>query len=103
MSEERIIRRSLTERRKSKTDWARVKALPDSAIDAAIAADPDAAPVLDEEWFRTAELVMPQPKAPISIRVDREVLDWFKSQGPGYQSRMNAVLAAYVKAHGKRD
>jgi uncharacterized protein (DUF4415 family) len=101
MSEERIIRRTLTDRRKGGTDWDRVKALSDEDIDAAIAADPDAAPVLDEEWFRTAQLVMPQPKAPISIRVDREVLDWFKSQGPGYQSRMNAVLAAYVKAHSK--
>ncbi len=103
MSEEHIIRRSLTERRKGGTDWARVKALSDEDIDAAIAADPDAAPILDEEWFRTAELVMPQPKAAISIRLDREVLDWFKGQGPGYQSRINAVLAAYVKAHSKRD
>lgn len=103
MSKEAIIRRTLTERRKGGTDWDRVKALSDEDIDATIAADPDAAPVLDEEWFRTAELVMPQPKAPISIRVDREVLDWFKDQGPGYQSRMNAVLAAYVKAHRKRD
>lgn len=101
MSEERIIRRTLTERRKGGTDWARVQTLPDSAVDAAITADPDATPALDEEWFRTAQLVMPLPKAPISIRVDREVLDWFKSQGPGYQSRMNAVLAAYVKAHRK--
>jgi len=103
MSEQRIIRRTLTERRKGGTDWARVKALSDEDIDAAIAADPDAAPILDEEWFRTAELVMPQPKAAISIRLDREVLDWFKDQGPGYQSRMNAVLAAYVKAHRKGD
>jgi len=97
MSEERIIRRTLTERRKGRTDWARVEALPDSAI----AADADAAPALDDKWFRTAELVMPQPKAAISIRLDREVLDWFKDQGPGYQSRMNAVLAAYMKAHRK--
>jgi uncharacterized protein (DUF4415 family) len=98
MSEEHITRRSLTERRKGKTDWAKVKALPDSAI---APEDADAAPILDEEWFRTAELVMPQPKAAISIRLDRDVLDWFKDQGPGYQSRINAVLAAYVKAHSK--
>ena len=98
MNEEHIIRRSLTERRTGKTDWAKVKALPDSAI---APEDADAAPILDEEWFRTAELVMPQPKAAISIRLDRDVLDWFKDQGPGYQSRINAVLAAYVKAHSK--
>ena len=34
------------------------------------------------------------PKTSISLRVDREVLDWFKAQGPGYQTRMNAVLRA---------
>ncbi len=98
MSEEHIIRRSLTERRKGKTDWAQVEARADSAIDSA---DKDTAPALDDKWFRTAELVIPQPKAAISIRLDREVLDWFKDQGPGYQSRMNAVLAAYMKAHRK--
>ena len=38
------------------------------------------------------------PKASISLRVDREVLDWFKSRGTGYQSRMNAVLKAFKEA-----
>jgi uncharacterized protein (DUF4415 family) len=37
-------------------------------------------------------------KAVISLRIDREVLDWFKAQGPGYQTRMNAVLRAYREA-----
>jgi uncharacterized protein (DUF4415 family) len=37
-------------------------------------------------------------KAAISLRVDPEVLDWFKAQGPGYQTRMNAVLKAYKDA-----
>jgi len=35
------------------------------------------------------------PKAAISLRVDADVLEWFKSQGPGYQTRINAVLRAY--------
>ncbi len=38
------------------------------------------------------------PKSSISLRVDREVLDWFKAQGPGYQTRMNAVLRAFRDA-----
>ena len=38
------------------------------------------------------------PKTSISLRVDREVLDWFKAQGPGYQTRMNAVLRAFRDA-----
>jgi uncharacterized protein (DUF4415 family) len=39
-------------------------------------------------------------KTSISLRVDQEVLDWFKSQGPGYQTRMNAVLRAFRDASG---
>ena len=41
------------------------------------------------------------PKASISLRVDVDVLDWFKSAGPGYQTRMNAVLRAYKEAAAK--
>ena len=37
-------------------------------------------------------------KAAISLRVDPEVLDWFRTQGPGYQTRINAVLRAYMEA-----
>jgi uncharacterized protein (DUF4415 family) len=70
----------------------------DREIEEAVRSDPDAAPILDEEWFRTAKLVLPQRKIPVSIRVDREVIEWFKAQGPRYQSRMNAVLKAYVGA-----
>jgi uncharacterized protein (DUF4415 family) len=49
---------------------------------------------------RIARKGLPQParKAAISLRVDPEVLDWFRTQGPGYQTRMNAVLRAYVDA-----
>jgi uncharacterized protein (DUF4415 family) len=97
-----IVRRSAAEIRKHKgrVNWARVRGTTDHEIAAQIASDPDTAPMLDEEWFRTARLVMPEPKVPVSIRVDRDVLEWFKARGPRYQSRMNAVLKAYVAAHG---
>lgn len=101
MSKERIVRYKASQLPTGKTDWARVDALTDADIERAITEDPDAAPLLDEAWFREAEIVLPEPKTPISIRLDREVLDWFKDQGPGYQSRINAVLQAYVKAHRK--
>jgi uncharacterized protein (DUF4415 family) len=52
------------------------------------------APLLDEEWFKSAKLVLPERKVPISMRVDREVLEWFRAQGSRYLSRMNAVLKA---------
>lgn len=97
MREQHTVRRS-RRTRKGKTDWARVRALTDEEIDAAIASDPDAAPPLDAEWFRRARIVLPEPKVPISIRLDRDVLEWFKSKGPRYQSRINAVLRAFMEA-----
>lgn len=73
----------------------------DQEIENAAKADPDAAPILDKEWFRTAKPVLPERKVPISLRMDREVVEWFKAHGRRYQSRMNAVLKAYVHAHRK--
>ena len=58
-------------------------------------------PELDQAFFEKAVIVLPQPKASVSIRLDREVLDWFKSQGKGYQTRINALLRAYMEAHSK--
>lgn len=99
MNEERIVRRSVTELRRGKTDWARVDRLTDKEIEAAVRADPDAPPLLDGEWFRRARIVWPKTKVPVSLRLDPDVLQWFKLQGPRYQTRMNAVLRAFVDAH----
>jgi uncharacterized protein (DUF4415 family) len=71
----------------------------DADIRAAIASDPNAAPELDEEWFANAIVVYPDRKTLVSLRLDPDVLVWFKKQGKGYQTRINAVLRAYVKAH----
>ena len=101
VSAKRIVRRTPNGRRRGKTNWAHVDALSDQAIEHAVRTDPDAAPILDKRWFATATLKLPEKKVPISLRVDREVVEWFKSQGRRYQSRMNAVLKAYVDAHRK--
>ena len=58
-------------------------------------------PELDEAFFKKAVIVLPQPKASVSIRLDQEVLDWFKAQGKGYQTRINALLRAYMEAQTK--
>jgi uncharacterized protein (DUF4415 family) len=99
MSEKNIVRRSANQLKRGDTDWARVDALTDEDIDKAIAEDPDAAPILDEEWFKGAVLMIPA-KIPTSMRIDSDVMDWFKGQGRGWQTKMNAVLRAYVRAHG---
>ena len=53
---------------------------------------------LPADFFAEAVVVQPAPKQPISLRIDADVLHWFKKQGPRYQSRMNAVLRAYMSA-----
>ena len=100
MSARHIVKRTHKNQR-GKTDWARVDALSDREIEKAVKSDPDAAPILDKEWFRTAKLALPERKVPISLRMDQEVVQWFKASGRRYQSRMNAVLKAYVRAQGK--
>jgi uncharacterized protein (DUF4415 family) len=55
---------------------------------------------LDEDFWKAAKLVMPPPKKKsIHLRVDSDVLEWFRSQGRGYLSRMNAILRAYYESH----
>ena len=95
MKNERIIKRKWGERRKGKTNWAAVDALTDEEIAEAVRTDPDAAP-LDVDWSE-AVLVIPPKKKAISIRVDEDVLDFFKQQGTGYQRRINAVLRSYME------
>jgi uncharacterized protein (DUF4415 family) len=67
-----------------------------------VAADPDAAPLLDADWFDTAEVVRPPEKQIISIRVDKDVLNFFRRSGAGYQTRINAVLRAFMEHKSKR-
>ncbi|MGO3928769.1 BrnA antitoxin family protein [Rhodopseudomonas pseudopalustris] len=99
MKKENIVVRKWSDRRKGKTDWAAVDALTDEDIAKAVANDPDAAPI-DIDWS-DAVLVMPVRKKAISIRVDEDVLDFFKRGGDGYQGRINAVLRSYVQQMSK--
>ena len=101
MNAKRIVRHTGSNSRRGKTDWTAVDAMSDEMIEKAVKTDPDAAPILDKNWFKQATVVMPERKVPISIRMDREVVEWFKAHGSRYQSRMNAVLKAYVQAHRK--
>jgi len=77
----------------SRTDWRKLGDLPDDRIDTSDI------PELDEDFFREAKLRMPKGKQLVSLRVDSDVLDWFRRQGKGYQTRINAILRAYVQGH----
>jgi uncharacterized protein (DUF4415 family) len=83
-----------------RTDWARVDALIDGEIEASVRDDPDAPPIVDDDWFASAKLVMPKPKEQISIRLDRDVLEHFRRY-PRYQTRINAILRAAME-HEKK-
>jgi uncharacterized protein (DUF4415 family) len=79
-----------------RTDFARLDATTDEDIARQIAEDPDTAPEFTDAMMENAEWVMPAKKVPISFRVDPDVLTHFQEKGPGYQSRMNAVLRSYM-------
>ena len=84
------------ERLPSRTDWARRRAMTEEEIEAAAPADPEWEGLLDIDWSE-AVLVMPRRKEAISIRLDDDVLSYFKSLGSGYQTRINAVLRHFME------
>ena len=83
---------------KGKTDWTRLKSMPDADV----RFTKDAPRTLPQDWARAVAhrgLPVPPRKQQIALRVDVDVLEWFKAQGDGYQTRMNAVLREFRDAH----
>lgn len=101
MSEPSIVRTTLEDqalRPSGKTDWELLDRMTDADIAARVATDPDAADVAEVDWSK-ATWVKPQPKTPITLYVNPDVIEFFKVGGRGYQTRMNAVLTLYMRAH----
>jgi uncharacterized protein (DUF4415 family) len=95
--------RAMQARGESKSDWARASAMTEAEIEAAVAEDADEAGMVID-WAQ-ASVEVPQPKAVLNMRVDRDVLDFFRRHGRGYQTKINAVLRSYVEQmlhHDKR-
>jgi uncharacterized protein (DUF4415 family) len=82
------------------TDWERLRHLSDADIRKGIEADPDVRPT-DEEFWRNAKVVLPRRKEVVTMRLDADLLEWFRQQ-EGYQMRINAILRAYMKANSAR-
>ncbi len=97
---ENITKRRLADRKPGLTDWPRVDATSENELERAIAEDPDAQ-ARDVDWAR-ARLVLPQRKQSIHLRIDPDVLAWFRAQGKGYQTQINAVLRTYVESRGSQ-
>ena len=95
MSETRITRRSINDRRRGRTDLDRLRARTEEEIEEGIRRDPDS-DTANFDWSK-AVLVMPKRKEAISIRLDEDVLSYFKGLGSGYQTRINAVLRHFME------
>ncbi len=85
-----------------KTDWERLLKMSEKDINAAALADKENPP-WTKEMLAHAKLTMPQKKVVIHMSVDKDVVDWFKADGRGYQTRMNAVLKSYVHQHLQKE
>ncbi len=96
-----IVRYSAEEVRglPDRTDWEWLKNLTEEELEAAIASDPDSD--VDVDWSK-AVLVVPPSKKAVSIRLDADVLEFFRETGKGYQTRINAVLRRFVQAASRK-
>ncbi|NJM60628.1 MAG: BrnA antitoxin family protein [Oscillatoriales cyanobacterium RU_3_3] len=83
--------------RKSQTDWQRLDAMSDEDIDLS-----DCPEITPEQFAKAVVrrgLPVAKNKAQVTLRIDSEVLEWFKLQGRGYQTQINNLLRAYMEAH----
>jgi uncharacterized protein (DUF4415 family) len=76
------------------SDWERVRSMSEEEIEANAAADPDTLPAA---FWDTAQPIHPSPKERITVRLDADLVAWFRRQGKGYQTRINAVLRSYYE------
>lgn len=91
-------------RGEDQTDWAKLDAMTEEELQAAIADDPDWQGFPPpEEWSKHAIIGLPFPlpkegKKQVTLRLDPDILEHFKRQGRGWQTRINAVLRTFVEA-----
>ena len=84
-------------RAQSRSDLGRVDAQTEAELERLVGADEDERGIL-ADWTR-AKLVLPQAKQSVHLRLEQEIISFFKAKGKGHISRMQAVLKAYVDAH----
>ena len=79
-----------------KSDLARVDAMSDEDVDYSDV------PATDVDFWQAAEVNFPSVKQQVTLRIDPDIIEFFKADGQGYQTRINAVLRSYVKAHQQK-
>ena len=83
----------------SETDWDRLETMTDEDIDFS-----DSPEITPEQFAKAVVMKGLEPipnKKLVSLRIDQDVLEWFRAQGAGYQTKMNQLLRAYMEAHQK--
>lgn len=93
MSVKRTTKQSKAVPSRGRASLARLRRVSDATIQRT---SPRELRGLPDDFWASAQVVEPVAKQPISLRVDADVLDWFKAQGPRYQSRINAVLRSFM-------
>ena len=86
-----------TSKTKVTTGWKRLRSMTDEEVHTAVLEDPEIRPT-DEAFWKQARVVMPRRKETITMRIDADLLAWFRRRR-GYQTRINAILRAYMNAH----
>ena len=82
--------------KRRRTAWAKLQKMTDREIDYSDI------PATNTKFWQQAQVVMPSAKTHLSLRLDEDIVEWFKRQGTGYQTRINAVLRSYVQAHSAK-
>jgi uncharacterized protein (DUF4415 family) len=92
--------KAMIARGEDETDWAKVRATTEAEIEAQAAEDDADFPAnLPEGWLESQTIMgLPPKKLPVNLRLDADILDWFKQTGKGYQTRINNVLRAFVES-----
>lgn len=102
----RIVRASadaieaMRRRGESRSDWDAAERVPQAEVERL--ADAEDGP-LPEGWESTVEIGLPARKQAVHMRLDADVLEWFRAHGPGYQTRINAVLRSFVQARRRAE
>ncbi len=94
-------KRSITKKSETdQTDWKRIDAMKDEEID--FSDIPEITPEIFARAVRRRNFKPIPRKRQLTLRVDSDVIDWYKKQGPGYQTRINSLLRAYMKEHKRK-
>lgn len=91
---------AMRRRGERRSDWEAAQRIPKAEVERLADVEDGSLP---EGWESTVEIGLPARKQAVHMRLDADVLDWFRSRGPGYQTRINTVLRSFVQARRRAE